>query len=270
MFNKTTFKLEPENVLGSGTDYHGFSFGCATEPKDGKIGLISGYHSCREGLMTRMRSRITGASTQPNDKMRMIFRFCAGNDNKAAHIKESEDWALRAVPVIQAFDKLAGWPLTRAYKIETRHDSWLRAYYFYSSRRWMKSSYLVSMYVMLMRMCKDTRIKGFKDFNGLVKVVQKCIDSGTNLKMDHSYVKASLPYWEAIMKGYPRLFRQYKLPYYWDTSRLNGGGANSEGLQYLVAGNTSYKVIREELVKIKKELETGTFDPTPAKKKSKK
>ena len=105
---------------------------------------------------------------------------------------------MRAAAVLKAFDKLAGWPLTRVYKLDVGSKSdWLQAYYFWSSRRWMKASYLVSLYVLLVRMCKDTRIDGFKDFDGMVKKIQKAINSGTPLKNDHSYVKTSLPYWKA-------------------------------------------------------------------------
>ena len=103
----------------------------------------------------------------------------------------------------------------------------------------------------------------------MVKVIQKCIAGGGNLKCDHTYVKDSLPYWEALLKGYPRLFRQRKMAYYWDSSRLGRNTSSSEGIQYLVKGNTSYEEVRKELVKIKKELEEGTFSPEVEKKKKK-
>ncbi len=259
MFQKTTFKIEPSSALGTDSDYFGFSFGCAQEPKGGQIKLVHSFHSCREGLMSNMRNRITGGTTvnQPSDKMRMIFRWVASKRNNKADMTTIDGWVKRSIPVIQAFDRLVGWPLTRVYKIETNHDGWLRAYYFHSSRRWMKSSYLVSLYTLVVRVIKDNRITGFKDFNELVKVVNKTLHSGKLLISDHTYVRDSLPYWEAIMTGYSTLFRQYKLPYYWDTKRLNGsayGGA--EGVQYLVKGDTKYTEIRQELLKIKKQLDS--------------
>jgi hypothetical protein len=259
MFQKTTFKLN-DSAGHSSPSYCGFNFGCAQEPdKDGEIRLVSGLHTCREGLFHQMRSRIcdnTDPTTQPTDKMRMIFRWYVNNASSSAEKKKiDEEWAKRSVAVLQAFDKLAGWPLTRVYKLDTGKD-WLQAYYYHSSRRWMKSSYLVSLYILLVRMCADTRITGFKDFNGLVKTIKKITDSGPSLKSDQSYVLNSLPYWEAIMKGYPDLFRKHKLPYYWDTSRLGGSvNGGSEGIQYLVNGNTKYTEIRQELMKIKKNLE---------------
>jgi hypothetical protein len=105
-------------------------------------------------------------------------------------------------------------------------------------------------------MCKDERIAGFKDFDGLVKIVGKITKAG-GLRIDNTYVKDSLPYWKAIMTGYSELFRQRKLAYYWDTGRLSGdslGGA--EGVQYLVKGDTRYTKIREKLLDIKKQLDS--------------
>jgi len=109
---------------------------------------------------------------------------------------------------------------------------------------------------MLVRMCKDTKVTGFKDFDGLVKVLQKISSSGKSLVTDDTYVKTSLPYWKAIMTGYPELFRKRKLPYYWDTARLGGRSGGAEGLQYLVKGDTQYTEIRKELLKIKKQLDS--------------
>jgi hypothetical protein len=255
MFQKTTFSYHDPSAS---PNYSGFNFGCAQEPKDGVIKLVSGTHTCREGLFHNMRSRISGSGgNQPTDRMRMIFRWYASKNDREKQMAENEAWALRSVSVLQAFDKIAGWPLTRVYKLDvgSSNNSWLQCYYYWSSRRWMKASYLVSLYIMLVRMCKDERIRGFKNFDGLVKVIEKVISSGTSLKYDHSYVKSSMPYWEALMKGYPDLFRQHKMPYYWDTSRLGGSSGGSEGIQYLVNGDTRYTDVRKKLLEIKRDLE---------------
>lgn len=260
MFQKTTLKLRDPSSMGNQSDYFRFSFGQAKEPKDGKVELVASMHTCREGIMGTMRSLINKSSAdQPTDKMRMLFRWSASDKVMASHLVAVNGWVERSIPVLHAFEKLAGWPLTRVYKIESS-CKWLKCYYFHSSRRWMKASYLLSLYILLVRMCADDRIKGFKDFYGLVDVITKAV-KGKLLKNDHGYVTDSMPYWEAIMKGYPRLFRQRKLPYYWDTDRINGQGAFSEGIQYLTRGDTKYTEVRKEMLKIKNELD--------AKKKSK-
>ncbi len=121
----------------------------------------------------------------------------------------------------------------------------------------MKSSYLVSLYLLLIRVCRDDRITGFKDFYSLVAVIDKIDRSTKKLVTDNGYISSSKPYWEAIMKGYSRLFRKRKMVYYWDKERLgsgnNGGG---EGIQNLVTGATSYTEVRKELNEIKKEIDS--------------
>jgi len=256
------------NYTSGGTDYFGFSFGSAKEPVDNRVGLVNSTHTCREGLMSNMRTRILGKSShsQPTDKTRMLFFWKASRSQNAADLKLIDGWVKRSVVVIQTFDRLAGWPITRVQKVNCGQD-YIKAFYFRSSRRWMKSSYLISLYVLLVRMCKDERISDFKNFNGLIDIVGKYAnaDIKDRLKMDQTYVKSSYPYWEAIMKGYPRLFRKRKMEYYWDTQRLNGNEGGYEGIQYLVGGDTKYKEVRAELLTIKKELDAKTFKPTKKK-----
>lgn len=255
MLQKTKFQLVNPSQFGNKSDYFGFCFANAQEPKDGKIRMMQGTNTCREGLMANMRSRIVKESKElPTDKLRIMCKWTASEKNLKADLKTINAWVNRSVMVLQAFDRLAGWPLTRVYQIEAGDREWLKLYYYHSSRRWMKSSYLVSLYLLLIRMCKDTRITGFKDFNGLVAKLNKILKND-KLITDTSYVNGSMPYWEAIMKGYPRLFRQRKIQYYWDPDRLsNNSSGGSEGIHLLTNGSTYYKEIRAELLKIKKEL----------------
>lgn len=256
MFQKTVFKFNDGN---SCPDYSGFNFGAAQEPKDGKIKLVSSTHTCREGLFHNMRSRINQENAdQPTDKMRMIFRWYSGKKaSQASYLEQAEQWALRSAEVLRVFDRCAGWPLTRVYQLDVgKKSDWLRAYYYWSSRRWMKASYLVSLYVLLVRMCKDERITGFKNIDELVKLVK----TTDKLKNDNHYAKYSAPYWKSIMKGYPDLFMKRKMTYYWDTARVGGSGG-SEGVQYLCNGDTSYTEVRTRLLTIKKAVDAGKYKP---------
>ena len=255
MLQETKFKLINPSQFGNKSDYFGFCFAGAKEPRDGKIAIIQGTNTCREGMMANMRSSIVKENKElPTDKFRVIWKWTASEKNLKADLKTINDWVNRSIAVLQAFDRIAGWPLTRVYQVEADGRKWLKLYYYHSSRRWMKSSYLVSLYLLLIRMCKDTRITGFKDFNGLVSKLEKILKND-KLLIDTSYVRQSLPYWEAIMKGYPSLFRQRKIQYYWDTDRLSGNSSGgSEGIQMLTNGSTYYKEVRAELLKIQKEL----------------
>ncbi|MDX1314238.1 MAG: hypothetical protein R3356_01945 [Eudoraea sp.] len=245
------------NKFGSQNEYFSFQFMTAHEPKDGKISILGDAQGCREGLIGRMREQITSSrSSLKTDKTRLIFKWQAAEKNLSRDTKIIDGWVKRAINVLHACERKAGWPLTRVYKIDVGDRKWLKLYYFHASRRWMKASYLISLYVLLVRMCKDERVAGFKDFSGLVAKVKKIMGSGHALKTDHGYVKDSYPYWEAVLTGYPDLFRKRKMPYYWDTSRLGGSSMpSSEGIQYLVKGDTRYTEVREKLIQIKKKLD---------------
>jgi hypothetical protein len=272
MLQETSFDMKGNtNWTQSGAnDYFSFGFGMAKEPKDGCIELVSGSHSCREGLFHSMRQRICGnEGNQPSDKTRLLFHWGAAKSQISRDMKDIEGWITRAVQALQTVDRMVGWPLTRAYEVNTGKENIRRIIYTHSSRRWMKSSYLISLYVLIVRMCKDERITGYKDFAALQKLLLDISSSGKTLKCDNGYVKDSVPFWEAVLKGYPRLFRARKMPYYWDTGRLNGSSGSSEGIQYLVKGTTQYSEIRTEMLKIQKELkDTGKVAPAPEKKKA--
>jgi len=259
MLQETVYKFDGGNSLGNSSDYFSFAFGAAKEPVGDKIGLVHGVHSCREGLFSNMRRRICDAnSSQPTDKMRMLFVWRLAQGAHGRDNLEVDGWIDRAIPIIQAADKMAGWPLTRIHAVDANTPS-ARVYYFHSSRRWMKSSYLVSLYTLLVRMAKDKRFVGIKNYEDLIKILDDSAKKADKLTIDHTYVMDSYPYWEALLKGYPRLFRQRKMPYYWDTKRLDGSSGGSEGIQYLVKGHTQYGEIRKELLVIKKEIETKKF-----------
>lgn len=255
MLQKTVFRYARD--VSQSSDYFGFSFGAGKELKGDAIDLVGTFHTCREALMGEMRRDINNENDRlPTDKMRILVRFSESRAQGKADRILIDGWVERATSVLQAFDKLAGWPLTRVHKVKTSARS-IDIYYFHSSRRWMKSSYLVSLYLLLIRVCRDDRITGFKDFYSLVAVIDKIDRSTKKLVTDSGYISSSKPYWEAIMKGYSRLFRKRKMVYYWDKERLgSGNNGGSEGIQNLVTGATSYTEVRKELNEIKKEIDS--------------
>ena len=258
MFQKKTFKLIP---IGNAArkdqpDYNSLGFAAPLEPKDGKIKMLVEPYSCRDSFIGKLRPLVM-QGMMPTDKMRMIFYHGISTsvpDIKALE-KEFDEWALRALKVLQTLDKRAGWPATVVYKLET-DKPWKVAYYFRGSRRWIKSSYLLSLYALLIRMCADERIDGFKTFAALIDLMQSLRKSSPVLQRDHEYVMTSMPYWEAILAGYPELFRKRKITYYWSPERLTEKNmAAYEGIQSLVTGNTKYSGLTDKLKKIQKELD---------------
>lgn len=290
--NDTVYDLRLPGTWCEINGYINFNFGHCTRPKDGKISMHNSFHSCREGLCTNMRKIITsGASTFETDKMRMIFVWKVNNrdpknnfgTSKAvlkAGIAEADAWMRRGLSVLNACEKHAGWYLTRAYKckgiadqfrpslghrqgenerqpdlVPNKHVEWANAYYFLSSRRWMKSSYLTSLYVLLVRMCGDKKFEGVKNFKGLMEIINKNTASG--FSHDNGYIKSTSPYWEATLKGYSEIFEKKKIDYYWDGNRIGSTSNNDghEGIQRFCDGSTSYTEAYQAMMKVKKNLD---------------
>lgn len=242
MFEKDTLKLIDQKYTET---YSGFYFGICHEPKGNELRLVKGTHSCRDGFGGTVREYITSSSKEfETDKTRILFRFSQFGKTK------SSEWAERGLNAIHVMEKLAGWPLTRA-KIVEIEGSGQFGVYCRASRRWIKSSYLITMYILLMRMCKDDRIVGFKDANGLIKT----IESIPKLVQDESQVRSTYQYWKAMVVGYPELFRQYKITYYWDVNKLAGESGYGEGIYRLCTGGTKFPKIYDKLKEIRTQLE---------------
>ena len=280
MIKDTVYDLRLPGTWCKVNGYVNFSFGHCAQPEDGKINLHNNFHGCREGMIGNMRQLITSSSSIfKTDKMRMIFAWKCSNRGSADRsqavedktmlaksLKDGDAWMRRGLAVLNICEKHAGWYLTRVYKCNGIADSvsnhvsgedsvikWVNPYYFLSSRRWLKSSYMTSLYVLLVRMCGDERITKVKDFDALVKLI-----SGLgSLQRDNSHVTKTLPYWEAILKGYPEIFEKKKIEHYWEGARIGntGNGNGGEGISMFCSGSTNYKNARERMLKVKNDLD---------------
>ena len=178
MIQETTYTLVDYPYFKGNPGWTSFMFGCLTEPTDdGKVYLLGkNVRTCREEFCRDIRERINsnGATDQPMDKTRVLFVWGLPEEasKRDDHNQETlKSWLERGVSALHSIEKLAGWPLTRVYKVKTENDERYFAYYFHSSRRWMKAPYLMSLYVLAIRMCIDSRIKDFQNFDELEKLL---------------------------------------------------------------------------------------------------
>lgn len=256
------FKFEKQDAFSgsmfSSNTYNYFSFGLLNVSKgDDKLSICGGLKSCREDLIGTLRSEILRGSTFPTDKTRICFAWHAAKPG-STYLNEAERWCERAKATLNAFDRLAGWPLTRVYPITEIPQDRKRAYYFLSSRRWIKSAYLLSLYVLLVRASSNDIFSGFKNFDELEEKLSKGLGQSKTAQ-DKNYLLNSLPFWRAIMLGYPKIFRQKKIAYYWNEERFGDDKpirTSADGLDRLVTGRTSYKEAYRQLMAVKKELDS--------------
>lgn len=250
-------KQSIENTARQDRRYSAFYFFPLMEPKDGKIAQAfpnNGFYSCRDGLISNMKASINDGK-YPTDKMRMGFIWYIdnmGGDSEKSQKAFAKGVIERATNVLHVCERLAGWRLTRPYQVETGYDDMLELFYLHSSRRWLKCSYLVSLYVMLVRMCKDGMFEGVKNFDDLEKRVMGK-DSGV-FKSDGMYITSTRDYWRAILVGYPELFQKRKMEYYWSPERVGGYTGGGEGMYTLSTNSSKWSGLHGELVKIRNNL----------------
>jgi hypothetical protein len=247
-----TNKLKINPSYGFSSDgYSSLRFAPALEPvKDIVSYAISGNGpwGCRDGLGRSVREVIVNGSL-PTDKTRMLFMWNATDGAKS--------WATRGINILHTCEKRAGWPLTKVQEVEMP-DSSRYTLYCQSSRRWIKSSYLYTLYCLMMRMAADERITGFKNLEGLGKIIDSVKNNHKSFVRDHTYIIGTFPYWEALLVGYPDLFRQYKITYYWGLKNINAGdmsGSYGEGISKFCNGGTNWTDLYNKMITIKKKLD---------------
>lgn len=259
MLKDTTYKLIlPENsFITRGEIYFGFQWNYCNSPKNGIITVEDKYWKhCRDGGIGDMRDDILSGELE-TDRTRMIFCWLLSNRNRAKDIEKAEAWMRRGMNTLHLFEKLAGWALTRVYRlnVEDKKGYYLYPFYFLSSRRWIKSSFLAYLYVMIVRMSKDEFWGAHKSFDGMKKACLKRLESKKTFVSDHGYIVNSLPYWEALFRGYPQLFEKKKLNYYWEPGRFQNDGGYGEGIDRLVRGATTYTGLYKQLTTLKEKFE---------------
>lgn len=265
MFQKEELTLVNCGLKDAKNAYKAFLFGPSTVP-DLEKGIIAqaenALYGCRDALGASIRTLILDKSNQLTlDKTRWLFYWSCDNNSdnhaplKSQH-KENMEWCERGLRILHACEKLAGWPMTKAWHVKGPKE-YQSIVHTLSSRRWIKSPYLITLYVLLMRIAADERITDFKNFDELEKKIADLNQSGKNIKRDSGHVRVTLPWWRFILRGYPDLFRQYKLPYYWSLERVPGVGHNGygEGISRLCDGSTKFTAARDKLRKIKAKLE---------------
>lgn len=253
----TKEKLTYQGTQSFNSEYQSFQVAPCHEPKDGRLSVDWNSQSCRDGLGTTMRNAINGGQLE-TDKLRLLLVWQSYSESTA------EPWFERGLACVHAFEKLAGWPLTRAIRVDLPNKKY--GVYVRGSRRWLKCSYLVTLYVLLFRMCKDSRISGFKNFDDMIKTIR----SIGNLQQDSGHVSNTIGYWKAIALGYPYLFEQYKITHYWSTGQV-GGDAYGEGIAKLCSGSSSWTEMNRKLREVKADIDKNgklTLERKKAKKKS--
>jgi hypothetical protein len=121
-----------------------------------------------------------------------------------------------------------------------------------ASRRWMKSSYMLSLFLLLLRI--GLRSDLTDGDVGSVEKFEKRLENTAGIGDIH-HVVVSKYYWQKVIRNYHELFGKRKISKNWNPDDNKGFydqgyGFKYEGISKLSDGTTKNKPLRDKLVKL--------------------
>lgn len=239
----------------SASNYYGFYFGVATLPKNNEIEIYNRFHTCREGLIGEIYKNLDKINT---DKTHMLLKWDSGATDDQKQVDNdlaNQRWIEDSIKLLHIYESIAKWPLTKPYRVKTENGDRTKLYYFLSSRRWIKAPYLMSLYVLMIRLCRNELFTDFKTHDDLIKIGKTVSNKGkAYISNDERHFIDTFKYWTTFITHYADLCRQRKIEYYWSPERLAPDNSVSyEGITNLSKGYTTNKDLYNKLVAFHKE-----------------
>jgi hypothetical protein len=210
------------------------------EREDGVIPVLTYFFVCRENMVTLVENEIL--------KRKDARNFDMGKSRFLVKIRRAqEDRLSRAIHLVNCYESAYGFPLTRCYRTvlvnktginENLFESvqnHISIYYIVGSRKWIKSSYLVSMYFLILRCAfqlalKDEDVESIEAFEKFIN------NGGIKVSSDRTYLASSFKYWRKILENYQNLFGKFSIEHNWDAKfneMADSGTMRYEGIQKL-------------------------------------
>ena len=178
----------------------------------------SGWHTCRETLSSSFRQFILGDTNWPCvhtpslKRIRLgVLRKIGKGETHGTWIRkrdETIEWVKKAKRVLNTFEKKLGWALTTINKVETLEEDRILVYVVSASPKWIRSTQLFSLYLLLFRISRTKEFAKFKNFSDL-KDVMDALGKGIHrspIKKDVSFFKEAYPDLPIILDHHKKLF----------------------------------------------------------------
>ena len=237
-----TFAARPEGYMYD-TGLSTMLMSWISAPEDGVCKQLTGQHTCRETFIRELRNLYLPAESvsgklAPIDtkKLRIsisrkkVYSSFRRKDSPTGPEKtrrveelskfvvESDAWMKRAKRCLNLFEKRAGWLLTNVKKASDDNDISLAhrgtaVYIFTASPRWMRSPQLLSLYLLIVRLCRSEimqSITSCEDVSKLVNLLEfkKVMTEGSRNPLfgDFKHLQDTHKYWATLIDNYKQLF----------------------------------------------------------------
>jgi hypothetical protein len=255
--------IESENRYAQSVDT--FYFSLASVPtEDGIITAPIGLATCRESLITMVENEVLkkpDGKGLPLDKGRFVVRL------HRDRIKNTE----KAFKVLHLYENAFGFPRTLCYHVEAVKapdavavaDDKMKPFrerveYFYilTSRKWIKSSYMVSLLFLILRNAYQSGADISEKALESLDTFKEMLKTPAGYKfMKSLHMSETYRYWETILRNYHELFGKFAIEHNWNhvfNEMRDDGTMRYEGVYRLCSGNTQSAKIRKRWDKIKK------------------
>lgn len=200
-------------------DFYGYQFALYIKESNRYVQLTS-FDSCRENLIDNFIEFYEGSPYKPKLLDVRHTRLLVGNKeswlNRDSGNNIQED-ILRGLKIVHHFEKIAKWPLCRIYRVIGEclgeHE---KVYAFKASRRWQRSPYMLSLFVLLIRLGRMHEFDKFRTHLDFIRICKKLskkkILNNADCSMSSSYydlkyIKPTLYLkLRILMKHFPSIF----------------------------------------------------------------
>lgn len=217
---------------------------------DGALKSAQEFHTCRESLASQARNYFNGKEKKdtinPNNISLGILKFGFNNIDrlKSAHnvlnvIEEHYGWVKTKMWILdkKSCQKPASCSSEREYEVV----------YFKGSKKWLKSSHMISLFALILRLSLRKTFKNVKKFDDFLRKVKSSKSNDNDMR----WMKRAIQNMDVILGDYNNLFRGMTTKRMYDDNILaNYHASYAEGINRLCAGETGDKKLYNRLIKI--------------------
>lgn len=212
-------------------------------------------HTCREYAVQRLRYQFL--KVEPNNRLltdKASLIITTGTVPSSTKIETLEAWEQKVrngVAIVNAYEKMIGWRKTNIFPVDNSRTIYPsgdgngrklkgRAMYIVGNRRWLHSPYLLSLFLLLLRLGRNRLCvkKNLSSYEGVIKTLKQIGEStGTEAEIVSNHWK----YWGGILRNSRKIFLDSPMRDNYAFSRIDKAYERVEGIYRLIAGTTTDK-----------------------------
>lgn len=231
---------------------------------DNNLHIVSNkFTSCRETFCAGLRHKQNnsrqgnGFSKINTNRLYVLISFGKPHPGGESKYWDILDVMAKSLKIVNSFERYYNWPLSKVRLVDNKHKSAkIPSVLFVGNRKWGISPYLVSFYLLLLRLGKyswltDT-ITNEINHKKLVAKLRNVCSAKKNGFIDAKHINTSISMANILMRNYDELFKGKSKKYHWSTDRIPGSSGYTEGISKLSKGTTNYKELYNKCMELKK------------------